>query len=59
MRHGCKLPSDLIDGKAAADKAGVRAQAVANAVAFTFELLHRFAPSPPLPDGACASLETA
>jgi nucleoside phosphorylase len=38
--------SDLIDGKAAADKKGVREQAAANAVAFTFELLHRFMPEP-------------
>lgn len=38
--------SDLIDGKAAADKDGVRKQAVANAVAFAFELLHQFEPQP-------------
>jgi nucleoside phosphorylase len=38
--------SDLIDGKSAADKAGVRKQAVANAVAFVFELLHQFEPEP-------------
>lgn len=34
--------SDLIDGKAAADKDGVRRQAVANAAAFGLELLHKF-----------------
>jgi len=38
--------SDLIDGKAVADKDGVRRQAVANAAAFVFELLHLFKPEP-------------
>ena len=36
--------SDLIDGKSAADRDGVRRQAVANAAAFAFELLDRFEP---------------
>jgi nucleoside phosphorylase len=34
--------SDLIDGKSESDKGGVRKQAVANAAAFAFEMLHRF-----------------
>lgn len=34
--------SDLIDGKSHSDKAGVRKQAVANAAAFAFEMIHRF-----------------
>jgi len=37
--------SDLIDGKSAADKAGVRKQAVANAAAFAIEMLHRYEPA--------------
>jgi nucleoside phosphorylase/predicted RNA-binding Zn-ribbon protein involved in translation (DUF1610 family) len=36
--------SDLIDGKSAADKDGVRKQAVANAAAFAFEMLDHFDP---------------
>lgn len=34
--------SDLIDGKSASDKDGVRRQAVANAAAFAFEMLDQF-----------------
>ncbi|HEU4738592.1 MAG TPA: hypothetical protein VFS54_05860 [Solirubrobacterales bacterium] len=38
--------SDLIDGKDAADHAGVRQQAAANAAGFACELLRRYMPSP-------------
>jgi nucleoside phosphorylase len=38
--------SDLIDGKDAADQAGVRQQAAANAAGFAYALLRRYIPEP-------------